>query len=439
VLKLLLRDPRLPTADESGTRATHRRWWIVGLLFLGMLINYVDRGNLSIAAVPIMRELHLSTSMAGVTLSAFFWTYLVFQFPAGYFVDRTGLRLSYGISFLVWTLSSAAVGLVHSVSGLISLRMLLGMGESVAAPASLAYIKRNFQGDEQGLPTAFYLSGMTLGPAVGVFLGGALLEHVGWRTLFVLTGLVSMFWLWPWLRLAPSNGRVVVETPGPSAKPESKPNHSWRRLLVNRVVWGAATSAVLYGYFSFFCFTWLPSYLVMSRGYTYMKTGTFMALPLSACALSGIVFGRLADWLARTRSPLAVRKGFVIAGFLLATSILLVTVVKSSAQVLAVLLFSYTVLGLAIANFWAITQLISPARLIGRFVSCQNAAAVAGGVCAPIVTGRLLGNGHDFGRSFEVAVLCLALAAVAIFVLIRETGVKEIGYLFANEEEELHA
>ena len=152
MLKSLSRDPRLPRTEESGTRGTDKRWWIVGLLFLGILINYIDRGNLSIAAVPIMRELHLSTSMTGVTLSAFFWTYLVFQIPAGYFVDKAGLRLSYGISFLIWTLSSVAVGLVHSVSGLISLRLLLGMGESVAAPASLAYIKRNFHGEEQGLP-----------------------------------------------------------------------------------------------------------------------------------------------------------------------------------------------------------------------------------------------------------------------------------------------
>ncbi len=432
MLKSLSRDPRLPRTEESGTRGTDKRWWIVGLLFLGILINYIDRGNLSIAAVPIMRELHLSTSMTGVTLSAFFWTYLVFQIPAGYFVDKAGLRLSYGISFLIWTLSSVAVGLVHSVSGLISLRLLLGMGESVAAPASLAYIKRNFHGEEQGFPNAFYLSGMTLGPAVGVFLGGILLEQAGWRSLFVLTGLVSMIWLWPWLRMAPGRGSAEVETDNPRATLESKPNQAWRRLLLNPVVWGLATSSLLYGYYSFFCFTWLPSYLVMARGYTYIKTGTFMALPLSVCTLSCIVFGRLADRLARSRSPLAVRKGFVIAGFLLGTSLLIVLVAKSSAQVLAALLFSYIALGLAIANFWAITQIISPARLIGRFVGCQNAAAVAGGACAPIVTGRLLGNGHNFGRSFEVAALCLALAAVAILALIREAGVKQIDYLLAS-------
>lgn len=431
--KLLSSEPRLPATSESGTRATDERWWIVGLLFLGMLINYINRGNLSIAAVPIMRELHLSTAMAGVTLSAFFWTYLIFQIPAGYFVDRAGLRLSYGISFLVWTLSSAAVGLVHSVSGLISLRLMLGMGESVAAPASLAYIKRNFHGEEQGLPNAFYLSGMTLRQAVGVFLGGVLLEQVGWRTLFVLTGLVSVFWLWPWARLAPSSGGVAIETGIPSVTPGSQQSQVWRRLLRNPVVWGVAASSLLYGYYSFFCFTWLPSYLVMSRGYTYTKTGTFMALPLTACALSCIVFGRLADRLARNRSPLAVRKGFVIAGFLLATSILLVIAAQSPVQVLAVLLFSYMALGLAVANFWAITQIISPARLIGRFVGCQNAAAVAGGACAPIVTGRLLGNGHDFGRSFEVAIICLALAAVVIFVSIREAPVKQIGSLFASD------
>lgn len=426
----------LPHTADSGTSATGKRWWVVALLFLGMLINYIDRGNLSIAAVPIMREFHLSTSMVGVTLSAFFWSYLIFLIPAGYFVDRTGLRFSYGLSFLIWTLSSAAVGLVHSVSGLISLRLLLGMGESVAAPASLAFIKRNFHGDEQGLPNAVYLSGMTLGPAVGVFLGGIMVERVGWRTLFVLTGLVSMIWLLPWLRLAPNNRKGTVEKDVEISQPLSKPSQTWRRLPFNSVTWGIVTSSALYGYFWLFCFTWLPSYLVMSRGYSYTKTGTFMALPLSACALSSIVFGRLADWLARTYPPLAVRKGFVVAGFLLATSILLLIVVKSTAQVLAVLLFSYSALGLAAANFWAITQIVSPAHMIGRFVGCQNAAAQIGGVCAPIVTGHLLGQSHDFGRSFEVAALCLALAAVAILVLIRARAVKQIGFLFSSAADE---
>jgi len=421
--------PSLDTRKAPGGEASPegKRWLVVGLLFAGVLINYIDRGNLSIAAVPIMRELRISTVGIGVTLSAFFWTYLLFQIPAGYFVDRTGLKWSYGIAFLIWTLSSAAIGLVHSLFALILLRMLLGMSEAVAAPASLAYIKRNFRGEEQGLPTAVYLSGMMLGPAAGAFLGGVLLEGLGWRALFLFTGLVGILWLWPWLHGAPVGANQINHR---NAASEVNPMQVWGKLLLNPITWGLGLSAVFYGYFWYFCLTWLPSYLVMSRGFTYTKMGTFMALPLVAMAVSSIVFGRLADRLAWTHTPLLIRELFVMVGFLTASSIVLITAAQSSAQVLAILLFSFTALGFAGANYWAITQLVSPARMVGRVVGGQNALAQLGGVLAPIITALLLGNGHDFRRAFWLAGICLPIAVGVMMFFIREGAVGQLNSLF---------
>jgi MFS transporter, ACS family, D-galactonate transporter len=423
--------PSLNTGTAPGSEASPegKRWLVVGLLFSGVLINYVDRGNLSIAAVPIMHELRVSTAAIGVTLSAFFWTYLIFQIPAGYFVDRTGLKWSYGIAFLIWTISSAAIALVHSLSALILLRLLLGMSEAVAAPASLAYIKRNFRGEEQGLPTAIFLSGMMLGPAAGALLGGVLLERFGWRALFLFTGLVGILWLWPWLHWAPGGAKQIDHPAIRNTASEVNPMHVLGKLLLNPISWGIGLSAVFYGYFWYFCLTWLPSYLIMSRAFTYTKMGAFMALPLVAMAVSCIVFGRLADRLAWTDAPLRIRKRFVMVGFLMASSIVLITVAQSSAEVLAILLFCFTAIGFAGANYWVITELVSPARLVGRFVGGQNAVAQLGGVSAPIITGLLLGNGHDFRRSFCLAAICLPLSAGAILLLIREGAVRQLDSL----------
>src|SRR3954470_11976062 len=108
-----------------------RRWVVVGLIFFGILISYVDRGNLAIAAPGIMRDFNMSPAAMGTLLSSFFWTYAVFQIPAGYLVDRFGMRLVYAAAFLIWSLASAAVGVAQTAGQILALRLVLGLAESV--------------------------------------------------------------------------------------------------------------------------------------------------------------------------------------------------------------------------------------------------------------------------------------------------------------------
>ena len=164
---------------------------VVVLLFFGGFISYVDQANLSIASVPIMKELDLSPALMGTLFSTFFWTYSLSQIPAGFLVDRFGFRITYAIAFLLWCLASASVGLAVSFAEIMALRLLLGVGESVVGPASLSFIKRRFQDHEQGLPTAIAVSGVILGPACGALLGAAFMDRLGWRLFFVLTGLAG--------------------------------------------------------------------------------------------------------------------------------------------------------------------------------------------------------------------------------------------------------
>src|SRR4030095_453542 len=135
--------------------------------------------------------------------SSFFWTYALFQIPSGYLVDRFGIRVVYAVAFLVWSLASAGVGFAQTAGQILALRLALGVAESVGPLASITYIKRNFEEKRQGLPTAIYVSGLTMGPAVGTLLGGAPVQWQGWRSLFVLTGLGGCLWLPFWLLFGP--------------------------------------------------------------------------------------------------------------------------------------------------------------------------------------------------------------------------------------------
>ena len=239
---------------------TAPKYAVVGLLFLGMLVAYVDRVNLSVAAVPIMKQLAFSPPLMGTLLSAFFWTYALMQIPLGHAVDRMGFRSVYALSFLLWSLAAAGSGWAVSFTQILGCRLALGLGQAVCAPASLAYIQKSFREDERGLPNGIYISGVILGPAIGTFVGGMLLGRMGWQSLFVLTGLGGCVWLLPWLLLAPArlpdDSKLALAEGGPSLSSR----YPWMSLFAHPTTWGITIGAFFYAYFWFFCLTWLPSF-----------------------------------------------------------------------------------------------------------------------------------------------------------------------------------
>ncbi len=410
-----------PETTEPDVASRQRRWVIVVLLFIGMLVNYVDRGNLSIAAVPLMREFGITPTAMGTLLSAFLWTYALLQVPAGYLVDRFGFRWTYALAFLFWSVASAGIGLAGTIQQVLVLRLVLGVGESVAPPASLSFIRQHFRDHEQGIPTAVYVSGMTLGPAVGSLLGATLVVNYGWRMMFIATGLGALLWLVPWLLLVPADRRrlprrvTVAERTAPS----------WKMLAVMPTFWGITVGAFFYSYFSYFCLTWLPSYLVMQLGYSFLKMGAYTAASYVGTVVVSFSSARIADRLiARFGRPMMIRKSFVSAGFLLGSSILLLLLFHSSGAVLVVLLSSLCGIGLASSNYWALTEAISPAPIVGRIIGYQNMIASLGGLCAPILTGFLVEQTKSFDKPILFAGGALLVAVAAYVSLLREHDVK---------------
>ena len=187
---------------EKST-ASSRRWGIIGLLVLGVVIAYVARSNISVAVVvpEFKRLFHLTDHQRGTLNSAFFWSYAFLQIPAGWLVDRYGVKFPYAIAFLVWSLVSAATALAGSVAQLLALRVMLGVGESVVIPASMRWIRFHFTEKERGLAIGVYMTGTKFGPAIGAPLAAWLIAVYDWRMMFVMLGLGGLIWLIPWLML----------------------------------------------------------------------------------------------------------------------------------------------------------------------------------------------------------------------------------------------
>jgi MFS family permease len=384
-----------------------RRWIVVALIFAGIVISYVDRGNLGIAAPSIMQEFGFSSNSMGLLLSAFFWTYAFFQIPAGIIIDRIGIRKVYACGFLFWSLASSAIGFSHGLAGILVLRLLLGLAESIGPIASTSFIRRNFADEEGGLPISIYSAGQSLGPAVGTLAGTQLIAHFGWRTMFILTGLGALVWLPFWLWFAPRR-----DIPGAHAAP---PIRLSAEALKLRAFWAMPLCIFFSSYLWYFLLNWVPTYLVSSRGFSTTGMGRVLSIPLFAMVAVNIVSGRVADKLVkRVGSVFRVRLWFCSTGYILSGTLLLLLILKDRAAVMPVLMVAVCATGIGNSNFWAISQSVAPATVVGRVIGYLNTISQMAGAAAPLITGWILGPQKQFGIALTIAGVSAPLAAACL-------------------------
>lgn len=393
---------------------SRRKWTVFVLVFFGIVISYIDRGNLSIAAAAIMRDLQLSPERMGLLLSSFFWTYALFQLPAGFFIDRFGIRAVYAIAFILWSLASASIALSRGSGDIIASRLVLGFAESVGPLASLAFIRRYFQAEKRGVPTALYIAGQTIGPALGTLLGTMVLARYGWRSLFAATGLGALIWVPFWLALSPNDR-------SPQQTVTAAENDSLTSLLLNPFVWALSGTVFFSSYFWWFVMTWIPGYMTLSRGFETVSMGRTLSIPLFTMAVSNLITGWLADRsVARTGRRIRIRVIFGSVGMICASSLLLLN--ASRIPVLPVLLISICGFGLGSASMWTIAQTIASASTVGRFTGTLNTLSQIAGAVAPLITGWTLGAHHNFQAAIWIAGIAPLLAAACLLCLNRPSN-----------------
>jgi MFS transporter, ACS family, D-galactonate transporter len=409
-----------------------RRWILLALVFVAIVINYIDRGNLSIAAPAIMNDFRLTPATMGVLLSAFFWTYAIFQIPSGALVDRFGIRWAYTGAFLVWSLASASIALSRGPGDIIGMRTVLGFAESIAPLASLSFIRSNFSGKDQGLPTSIYIAGQNIGPAIGVLVGSVLLDKFGWRLMFAVTGLGALVWVPCWLIAAPKErtsaarrAEIALEEPAPPRQ------WTWSVLLVDRTFWAMTLSILLSSYYWYFVLTWVPSYLILSRGFSTIGMGRVLSGAFFAMAAVNIVAGAAADKLAARIGVFRARLWFGVIGYA-GTAAILLLLVTGRSWALLILALSLCATGIGNSNYWTITQHASPKSMVGRTVGFLNTASVLAGAAAPVITGWILGPEKRFGPAIVVAGLCPVAAAFCLLAAGTE-GLSRIKALLAGE------
>ncbi|HZO52297.1 MAG TPA: MFS transporter [Bryobacteraceae bacterium] len=394
-----------------------RRWSIVVLLCLGMVIAYIDRTSLSIAiAVPEFRTFFsLTDSQRGLMNSAFFWSYALLQVPAGWMVDRLGVKYPYALSFLFWSAIAAITGQASSLWQLFALRLLLGAGEATVAPASLRWIRMNIGENQRGLAMGIYMAGTKIGPAIGAPVAAWLIAHYGWRSMFLMTGLMGIFWLVPWMILVPRD-----ETAQPTTSKTAASDAPFWSLFKSPAIWGILIGTFAYSCYLYYSLTWLPSYFKEQRHLPLEMMGIFTMFSFSGMAVTAIASGWAADLvIKRGGDALKVRRGFTMAGLVLAATEVLGANAASDGWALFFAIFSLAGLGVATANYWALTQTVVPGGAIGRIGGLQNTASNLAGVAAPILTGWLIQKTGNYEAPMQAIAVLLLIGAASYALLVK--------------------
>jgi D-galactonate transporter len=435
-------DGSLPTAALARGAGGRMRWLMVFMAFLGTAINYVDRANLSVAAPYLQKEFALTAAQTGAILGAFFWTYASFQLPSGWFVDRVGERVAYALAATWWSAFTALTAAGRGFASLFGFRVLLGIGEAPAYPCNAKVVSEWFPPKERAFAASIFDSGARVGTALSLPIVSALISTFGWRTSFVVTGLLGLVWTVAWLAIyrrprdrsgvSPSElayieaGRAAADAAPAAAAAggafaPATPLR-WRDLFRYRTIWGMMLGFFCLNFVIYFFITWFPTYLVKARGFTLLKLGIFGMIPALTAIPAGYLGGLASDGLLRrgTRLTLA-RKIPLVSGMIMSSSIALAVLVPSAAWALALLSLSYASLTFAAASVWSLPAAVAPSRqYVASISGIQNFASNLAGICIATFVGVMVGRSGGFVVPLLVAGGFSLLGAVSYLFIVGE-------------------
>nr|WP_010133207.1 MFS transporter [Microbulbifer agarilyticus] len=418
------------TKGRSGSASVKSgKFGVLALIFISVVINYMDRTNISVAANAISQDLELSPVQMGIIFSAFAWTYSIMQIPGGMIVDAVRVRILYPFILIAWSLATVVQGLVSSLAALVGCRMAIGLFEAPSYPANNKIVTHWFPERERASAIAVYTSGQFIGLAFLMPVLAVIQEWFGWRGLFIVSGLIGIVWavVWYFLYRESGDSQDVVkereedagqaETHSAVVKPvRAAPQQAainWQSLRLafsSRKLWGIYIGQFCLGSTLIFFLTWFPTYLAEYRGMGDLKTGFLASIPFLAAFCGVLLSGFTSDWLVRRGFTNEFsRKTPVIIGLMLSCSMIGANYVESTAAVTFFLSLAFFGNGLASIT-WVFVSLIAPKNMVGLVGGCFNFVGGLSAVIIPVAIGALAHDG-DFRPALA---LIGALAVVGL-------------------------
>jgi sugar phosphate permease len=418
------------TADDISPSVPRRRWGIAWLFGFGIMVNYFDRTNLSVAQNALHDSFGISTSMFGILSSAYIWTYMVLQMPCGLLLDRFGVKLIGRVSTFLWSVASFAAALATGISGFLGARLLLGIGEAPTFPANAKAVGYWFPKSERTLGTAIFDGAAKFGAAIGTPMLGFVLEHFGWRWSFAVSGIASVifFVMFAAYYKNPSEDKKLSDVERAfiargGAQPEDKVRAAQGAplgyLLQRKKVWGMSLGYASYNYCFYLLFFWMPTYIHTALHLSRMRSDVYTGIPFLLAGFAEVAIGGyMVDVLIkRGWNADRVRRVVLIGGTSLGLTLLAVG--QTVRPVVALFWISLAICGLSAASpiGWSLPSLLAPRESVGTVGGIMNTCNQASAIVAATLTGFILRT-HTFEYAFAVACAYLTVGIAGYIFLL---------------------
>ena len=406
---------------------TSKRYTVVGMCFAAAFVCYIDRVNISVAAIAMQSEFGWSETTKGLVLSSFFVGYMLAMGVAGWLADRFGGKLVLGLAVVWWSLLTMLTpwAAYASFAMLIAARVALGLGEAATFPASYGMFSRWVPVDERARSISLLASGIPIGTLFALVTTGWIVENYGWPAVFYWFGAVGLVWAAVWFRVIhdeparhPSISsaeldRIGVET----GEPRERVAFPWRAFLKLPAFWALLVNHFCSNVLLYVALAWLPSYFRDVQGLSLTGAGLYSAAPW----LSMFVVTNIAGWIAdhlqsRGWSVLAVRKTMQTVGLLGGAVFLLLLREADSANVAVLLMCG--ALGIAsfcISGFGTNHLDIAP-KHAGVLMGITNTVGTVPGVVGVALTGWLVDTTGSYDSVF-VMVASVNLVGTVVWLL----------------------
>ena len=415
--------PVTGAAQAAPVFLHRRRGRVVALMCVLYFIAYFDRNNIATAGPSIMAEFHLSNSQFGLAASVFSIFYALLQVAGGWIGERLGPRRGLLILGLMWGVATVFTGLIWGLLSLLVARALLGLSESATFPTATQAMSRWVPADRNGLVQGIVHSASRLGTALAPIAVAAMIVVSGWRSSFIVAGLLSIVWAVVWYALFRDRPRDMK---GITAQELSEvqdipraadlPPVPWRRLI--RAILPVAAVDFAYGWVAWVFFTWIPTLLSDTYDQNIATYGLLTSLILIGGVVGDTLGGVASDRiLRRTGDARGARRTLLLVGFIGAGACLtpLVFTPSLTTAVLSLAL-SFFFLELTNAQLWAIPMDIAP-TWSGTASGMMNTGFGIAGILSPIIVGALVDWTGGFAVPFALSIAILVGATVLAAVM----------------------
>jgi ACS family D-galactonate transporter-like MFS transporter len=413
-------------------KKTNVRYGMLALVFINVVINYLDRTNISVAAPALSKDLQLSPVQLGYIFSAFGWTYAALQIPGGLIADRFGPRILYAACLVTWSLATVCQGFARGFVSLFGLRLATGAFEAPSYPINNRIVTSWFPDNERASAIALYVSGQFIGLAFLTPVLAIIQVAFGWRGLFYITGLIGLIWGVVWyvfyrdpLQHKKANQAELdyIEQGGGSVNVQRVNGRAtWSRtnlkqVFSSRTLWGVYIGQFAVNATLWFFLTWFPTYLVKYRGLDFIKSGYLASVPFLAACAGLLLSGFVSDRLVRQGTSVSVaRKTPIIFGLLLSVSIIGANYTDDTAMVIFFLALAFFGSGMALIS-WVFVSLLSPKHLVGLTGGVFNFMGNLASIIVPIAIGYLAKDGDFKPALIFIGALGLVGALSYIFIV----------------------